>query len=512
MSRHTLASRLALGLGLTLAGLAACTDQVPPTSAAPAERPAALVARAPQEQPPRSRFVDPVAGDDAGPGTQAAPYRTLSRALGLATGSDTIVLAAGTYSAATNGERYGTATRFALVPAGLVIRGPTVAAGGVPNAVLVGAPGEIGLTFEGNARVSGVALSGFDVGVRASRGALAMSDVAITQDRGAAGLQLSGSAYVTVVNGVFTPTSAAIVAADQSQLTLQGGRVGAAPNCGQTGVGVRLTGKAKAIVVDALFQDVPGSALTVDDSAAAVLQHTTVSRSAPAGCGPITASLKVALAGRLELRGSTVRLQNTPNGGWPIGVMASGGDGVHLELDSTSFTGFRTTTPRAGTAVDFRGNGTLVMRGGGTDATGLMADNGRAVIAAVPAAQVLIDGMRFRGNDVAIAGCNLKLRHSELRQNVVGVLVDENCVADLGTPIWPGGNAFASWQTGVTVVGALEGLSRAAEIYAVGNAWFPNVQGADASGAELARTVTGASADARGLNFFLRSSQSVLHL
>src|SRR4051794_19645432 len=82
----------------------------------------AVLAVAPAAQA-KTVFVEPLAGQDANAGTAAKPLRTLAKALSRAHAGDTVVLAAGTYSAGTNGERYTDAFRDVFTPAGVTIQG-----------------------------------------------------------------------------------------------------------------------------------------------------------------------------------------------------------------------------------------------------------------------------------------------------------------------------------------------------------------------------------------------------
>jgi len=57
----------------------------------------------------KTLFVDPATGKDANPGTQSKPFKTLTKALSKAKAGDTVRLAGGVYSKATNGEAFSAA-------------------------------------------------------------------------------------------------------------------------------------------------------------------------------------------------------------------------------------------------------------------------------------------------------------------------------------------------------------------------------------------------------------------
>jgi len=124
----------------------------------------ALVACAPGDGPPpvTTLFVNPTSGSDAGPGTAAAPLRTLSAALARAGAGMTIRLAAGTYDAA-NGETWPTQVGFPPVATPNVPNGVTIV--GESGARLVG-PGAgttaAALAFAGSASVRAVEMEGFE--------------------------------------------------------------------------------------------------------------------------------------------------------------------------------------------------------------------------------------------------------------------------------------------------------------------------------------------------------------
>ncbi|HEY9881987.1 MAG TPA: DUF1565 domain-containing protein, partial [Thermosynechococcaceae cyanobacterium] len=70
-----------------------------------------------QATPSITRFVNATTGNDSNNGTQAAPFKTISRALQAAQAGTAIQLAAGTYSAAT-GETFPI-----KIPAGVIVVG-----------------------------------------------------------------------------------------------------------------------------------------------------------------------------------------------------------------------------------------------------------------------------------------------------------------------------------------------------------------------------------------------------
>ena len=68
---------------------------------------------------PRSFYINPISGNDTNAGTKLKPFKTLAHGLSKAIPGDTMRLAAGVYSAATNGEKFTDVTREVPVPAGV---------------------------------------------------------------------------------------------------------------------------------------------------------------------------------------------------------------------------------------------------------------------------------------------------------------------------------------------------------------------------------------------------------
>src|SRR5215216_547180 len=153
-----------------------------------------LAATATATRLPKSFFVNPTSGSDANPGTQFKPFKTLAHGLSLAIAGDTLRLAAGLYSAASNGEKFTTSTRQVVVPAGVKIFGTFQAEF---TTFLHGAPGDlVGLKLQGAATVRNLFVTGFPTGVTASQGVQSFKNVVLDQNDH--GLDLGGSASATL--------------------------------------------------------------------------------------------------------------------------------------------------------------------------------------------------------------------------------------------------------------------------------------------------------------------------
>jgi len=186
----------------------------------------ALVACAPGDGPPAvtTLFVNPTSGSDAGPGTAAAPLRTLSAALALADAGMTIRLAAGTYDAA-NGETWPTQVGFPPTATPNVPSGVTIV--GVSGVRLVG-PGAgttaAALAFAGPASVRAVEMEGFERALLAwLPGVVTLTGIRATGNL-VDGLLAFGDAEVVAALSTFDLNGLSGVAAfGDAVLDLQGG-------------------------------------------------------------------------------------------------------------------------------------------------------------------------------------------------------------------------------------------------------------------------------------------------
>jgi hypothetical protein len=102
---------------------------------------------------PVTRFVNPVSGNDANPGTSSQPFKTLAKAVTKVKAGDTIRLAAGGYSKTLNGEQFPV-----QVPSGVTIRG-TLDRGSLAT-TLFGEGSGVGLDLAGDATVRDLSIGG----------------------------------------------------------------------------------------------------------------------------------------------------------------------------------------------------------------------------------------------------------------------------------------------------------------------------------------------------------------
>ena len=188
---------------------------------------AVLVACAPAAPPAvTTLFVHPTSGNDGDPGTQAAPFRSLSAALARVDAGMTIRLAAGTYGAAT-GETWPMQVGFPPVATPNVPDGVTIV--GESGVRLVG-PGAgttaAALVFAGAATVRDVELTGFERAILVYLpGPVVLSGIRATGNV-IDGLLAFGAADVAIVDSRFDANGLSGVAAfGDAVLDVQGGEL-----------------------------------------------------------------------------------------------------------------------------------------------------------------------------------------------------------------------------------------------------------------------------------------------
>ncbi|MFO7543969.1 MAG: right-handed parallel beta-helix repeat-containing protein [Trueperaceae bacterium] len=172
-------------------------------------------------------YVHPVTGNDANPGTAAAPYKTLTYALTRVGTGQTIHLAAGTYDAA-SGEVWPQQVGFPPTATPNVPDGVRITADG--NLVRLAGPGAASdaaaLVVEGAAEVIGVRVTAFQRGVLAGPGSAALLDGVEISGNGAEGLLVYGNANVVLRDSAVHENGASGVGAyENATLTLDNAQV-----------------------------------------------------------------------------------------------------------------------------------------------------------------------------------------------------------------------------------------------------------------------------------------------
>jgi len=489
----------ALALAAALASVTACAEDSPSAPTATAKSATAPAVNALVTRAPKKFFVNPVTGSDASSGSSTAPFKTLAKALAVAISGDTVKLAAGKYSKATNGEKFSNATqRVAPIRSGVRIEG-TLNSSGLNATTLEGALGssgpgtEIALDFMGSAVVTNVSLSQFDLGARANAGQQTLTHLALGST--GTGIRVEFSAQTTLQNSTVSVAGNAAIGvrvSDQARFTMDGGQLaGFASTCGSDSTsarGIVTTGAAQVTLKNkATLKDVPGVALELNGTANATLFNAVISKTNPIGCAP-KPRVRMLDSSSLHLRQSTV-------------VSASGGVGaigIHaltkgtLRIDTASVTGFTGAGVRAA-PMRFR----LVMNKGSIlgNKVGIHAQDVTS-----GDASITISGSTLASNQTGIVAPFFKLRGSTVAGNTQGVVLSAP-FADLGSAGDPGNNRFINnLLTGVTYRSTLVCCG----VWATGNIWNALTQGADASGRYTPGLFVGGSSPlAHGSNFNL---------
>jgi Right handed beta helix region/Protein of unknown function (DUF1565) len=432
---------------------------------------------------PLSLYVDGETGDDANPGTEAEPLKTISHALSLIGSGGVVHLLPGEF--ATNEPAFGLGSNTTLdVPANVSIEAVT------PGTVELDNGSSGGLRFLGSGSLSGVNFMDFHPAIRASTGTLLLEDLtfddfanscASTGTR--AFIELSGDADATLSAGN-TPTVLGVSA--ECFARVEG-------TAALTLSGLDLSGSLEPMtgLFGPLLTVLGGASLTLDD---------------------------VTIAGELEPIGAWDQATVTVGSGSLID--AAGLDyGVHL-YDDASFTlsGSSTITGAPFSCVVGDGNGgtgrptisvidsSLTACGKGIGYFGNLEPT--IVLDGATLSGMTSHGVHMaRGGSLTVTGSTLTgnggfgimtdhslwpidvvMRDNVLSNNTSGgvhVRCSEPSTWDLGRGNDPGGNTFTGNGLSTDYGGVRLNLSAAADpliVYASGNTWIASVQGADGTG------------------------------
>ena len=424
-----------------------------------------------------SCFVDVANGSDAGTCTQAAPCKTLTKAMAGAPAGTVCTLADGTYAPATEGYN-------AVIPDGVTLRARNPG-GAVLNSLILSAAGSFaleGLVFDrtapnGCTRITAKASTGaptltvsgvfFKCMGYSFIGALNLGgNVKATITPGA----LAGGLYSTGFDGGPSPL---ISIADASELVITGGILDG-NNTGQPAFGGAVlvaSGTSKLTLDGVTVRNRKQSILALAGSSSGVLRNGTLFD-------------KVGV------------LDNCASGG----VIVLGAGSLLLDHAQISNT--------AGAAICLRNNATAatvqVLQSTITNTYAAAIQNEPG---ATPAVALTLDGSSLTANDSGLnwtgrAGSTFDVRNSTLTGNRIGATVtlgagtftlrgsslsnntsqglalSGGLTVDLGKTSDPGGNTFLGNGT----VGLQDNLDAGHSVDAVGNTWIASQQGADAAG------------------------------
>ena len=419
------------------------------------------------------RFVDPVGGSDAGSCGQAAPCKTMVKAMAGAPAGAVVYLADGLYPATTQGA--------ALT----IADGTTLRATNPGAATLVG----ITATVAGSAIVEGVVLAA-DAFACSSINAQQSSGTPTLGVRGVlmkclGALRVGGNVVATMTpgalaGGVYTSSlpggsSQLVTLLGSGQLTIQGGVIdgnglgGAAFGGGFLAVG----GSAKLTLSGMTLKNrtANGISLSTATASAVIKDNTVIDAVGIAGNCPVGSVVTIVAGGTLTM--DHAQVTNSPNAAVCV---RSAPALAHVNISNSTL-----SMNNAGIAAEIGGGATAAV----VVDTVSMTNNQRGVFWESGAPTLTTFDIRdsaITGNAIGLylgSSGAVKLRASNVSNNTdAGVYAYGATQIDFGTQADAGLNTF----TGNTSVGVRLSLNTGVTANAVGNSWNAVQQGADANG------------------------------
>jgi Protein of unknown function (DUF1565) len=412
-------------------------------------------------------YVSAVNGSDTNPGSSSAPFKTLSKALSVASSGLTIKLQAGTYDAS-NGETYPE-----TVPDGV-----SILVDNARNVFLIGKSTQDGLILAGSATLVGLDLQNFNTAIIATTGTQTLTNLAFNNN--IRGLRLASNAQTTLNgNSSLANGKVGVALADTAKLVMEGGSIQDMTDAGAAAYasGIDVVGSASLELTNITIANNPAATLlALRDSASAAIKS---SKFTGNGTGFFGGNTIVLLSSSsLELEDSEVRdnlkgtgivlfdnsaaltikggciCTNKSNGIYSIG---------HVTLNGTLITG--------------NGSGGIQIGGGTLDVTeAYVADNSDY-------------GIHFNTRS-STTSSSLKVRKTYLRNSYIGLSINMKNTdsVDLGTSADPGNNVISNEALNLSIDKEAGGT---VTVSAVGNTWDSSVQGADAAGHYPSSLVTG---------------------
>ena len=417
------------------------------------------------------RFVDPLAGLDTNSCAQAAPCKTIGKAMTGAPSGSAVYLADGSYPSSNS----------ATIPDGVALRATH------PGAALLNF---VTLTATGSASLNGlvfdfVGSSCSSITAASSTGTPTLAITGVLFKCGGV-MNIGGSVKAVMTpgllaNGQYTALAAIYTnllnLSDTAELLVQGGILDFNSfGQGQYGPGMLNTTGSSKLTLDAVtVRNLKQQAFVIAGSATVVLRNgTVIDHVGDAGDCGAGGAIVVSGGGTLTMDHATV--SNGPNAAICIGAGTT--QLPTIQLTQSTISGM------AGTAI-----ATAPINGpnGNLTADGLaLINNGRGMhllSGASPALSLTLSNLTVTGNSaggITLSNGVLTLRNSTLSNNGAegGLTVYADSTVDLGTTASPGGNTF----TGNTGAQFNSIVTAGRTVNAVGNIWKPSVQGADANG------------------------------
>jgi predicted RecA/RadA family phage recombinase len=400
-------------------------------------------------------FVDPLGGNDANPGTQQKPLKTLKQSLSLAMSGQTVHLFPGTYDAQ-NGEDF-----VGAVPAGVSI------AAVVPgDAVLVGQNNGVALYFAGDGSASYLRIQGFSTGIQADTGVLSLTEIDFQKNSEA--ISLSGNAQASLKGGSIADGRSAFRLDGVASLAISTTEIhNLGPNCnGDVGV---LWDASYLTLEEVKIYDVAGS-LALRHASFASIKNSVIKSVGDHGCGGSN-TIYATEAAQLHLEDTTI--SEPP--GTPLGI--SGSASVKIVGGAIASSGNAINIYEvADVTID-----ELVLTGPGAMV------NTAAILITAPGAHVTATNATILSflSGIELWHGSVKLRDSVIKDCNTGAYVMGGNL-DLGSAEDPGGNTLQ-----IKLGTALALQTSAITVKAAGNTWIPSTQGANAAGLYPSGTLMG---------------------
>ena len=417
------------------------------------------------------RFVDPVAGLDTSACTQAAPCKTIGKAMTGAPSASTVYLADGSYPSSNS----------ATIPDGVALRA-THPGAAILNFVTLTATGSAslnGLVFD----IQGQSCSSISAASTTGTPTLAITGV-LFKCAGVMNIGGSVKAVMTpgpLANGQYTALpslgSSLLSLSGTAELLIQGGNIDFNNfGQGQYGPGMFNTTGSSKLTLDAVtVRNLKPQAFVIAGSNTVVLRNfTVIDHVGDAGDCAAGGAIVVSGGGTLSMDHATV--SNGSNAAICIGAGTT--QLPTIQLTQSTISGM------AGSAI-----ATAQINGpnGNLTADGLaLINNVRGMYllsGASPALSLTLSNLTVTGNTaggITLSNGALTLRSSTLSNNGAegGLTLYGSAAADLGTAASPGGNTFIG-NSGPQLNSIVDA---GRTVNAVGNVWTPSVQGADANG------------------------------
>jgi hypothetical protein len=432
-------------------------------------------------------------GDDMADGTHDAPFETLAHAASVAQPGDTIVFLDGTFAI----------PAAVTIPAGVSLEAENAGA-----ATLSGSQGALHLS--GDTLISNLAFTGFSTAVDFAADALAVGtltvDSSLFTNCTSTCLKLTGAAQAVVSSGVSEVLGngggSFAISSGTSSLSITGGVL----KNYQAGGILRASDESSVSLQDLEVQDGTGAVLTLADQSVghvdgAIISTLSQSLFSQTGTSELVVtssdlSMKPAATAyncfslvttnKLSIEASKIHACGT-------GIKGAPGD---ITVVDTEF-------------YDLSFGGADLDPGGGST-------SGTVKIIGCDIHDVAYTGMRIGGGTTLL---DLEMRDTSIDVTTLanwGALIVNGTNAstiDLGTLAEPGGNTFLQHTIANTT--AVQLNLQAQTVYAVGNTWTPNQQGADENGHYVVKTgkvLEDSTAVTNGRNYIKQYATTTIRL